>query len=343
MLAWVVLTLAIGFAMAAGIYVRIHILVSDALFIDWQTYATAVGRLVSGGALYVPRQLLGPYELPTVAGVGYAYPPSSVPLMLPFLTWPVGTWAWMVVNIGALITGLAAVLRREFGRLDPLVLAVVVLGLAAYVPFGVGFATLNANVGLAGLLAWAWALDSPVLLGLLAGVGGALKLLPAAVLGLAPRGSRGRSLLTALSVGAVIALAALPFTGLHTWWDYARALSNSIPDCGTGSLACAATPLLGYEAAKALGIVVAAIALLLAWWAPSRLAAYSFVTIAWLAPVTDMQLHYLLIVYVYLVVVASHALAVWRRQVSQGNTGRLNAGRSARFDYASSIEPKDER
>ena len=62
-------------------------------FADWLTYVHAVERLLAGNPIYPAEQLSGPYVLPNVTLFGYAYPPSSVPLFIPFASWPFGLWA----------------------------------------------------------------------------------------------------------------------------------------------------------------------------------------------------------------------------------------------------------
>ena len=317
-LGWAAFATALALAMASAVYVRLDLLVSNVLFVDWYTYAHAVERVLSGSPLYSSQQLGGPYELPDVSGYGFAYPPSAVLILAPFASWPVGTLAWMVLNVFALVSGFAAVLRREFGRLDPWALALCTLGLAVFFPFGVGIATLNANVGLAGLFAWAWALqDSPALAPLI-GLGGALKILPLATLGLAPGGRRIRAIAVAGAVLLVLVIASVLLVGVGGWKDYALALSNSVPACEgrLPSVACTLAPL-GAGTAKAVGIAVAGVAFLGAWLVRSRLLAFALAGVAWLAPVTDMQYHYLLILYVVLVVAVARVVAS-RRARAEG-------------------------
>ena len=331
-LGWAVFAVALGMAMASAIYVRMDILISNVLFVDWYTYAEAVQRLLHGMPLYAPQQLAGPYGLPAVAGFGFAYPPSAVPLLVPFASWPIGTWAWMTVNVAALVSGFAAVLRREFGRLDPIALAACTLGLALFFPFGVGIATLNANVGLAGLYAWTWALQDSSVLGPLIGVGGALKILPFAALGVTPKGSRAQTIALAAAVLLVLVVVSLPLAGIGAWKDYPLALSNSVPACAgrLPAIACTLAPL-GAGTAKVAGLAVAAAAFLGAWLVRSRLLAFALAGLAWLAPVTDMQYHYLLILYVVLVVALAHV------------SGRLLTQRSTRAAQATRVAAPDQK
>jgi hypothetical protein len=85
---WFLFATALSLALASAVYVRMNILVSNVLFVDWFTYAQTVDRMLRGAPLYAPQQLAGPYQLPDVSGAGFA-----------------------------------AVLRREFGKLDPACLA----------------------------------------------------------------------------------------------------------------------------------------------------------------------------------------------------------------------------
>jgi transposase len=47
---------------------------TDAIFIDWTTYALATQRVFAGESLYLPLQLAGPYLLPAITPEGYIYP-----------------------------------------------------------------------------------------------------------------------------------------------------------------------------------------------------------------------------------------------------------------------------
>ena len=286
-------------------------------FADWLTYAHAVERLMAGVPIYPEAQLSGPYVLPSATLIGYAYPPSSVPLFMPFSSYPVGLVAWLTLNVGLVITGLYAVLKHELGRVRPLEFAVVLLGLAFFRGFVEGIAFANASVGLAGLFAWSWVIGrgrGPV--SVLAGLGGTFKLVPGTMVFWSTRETFPRVLLTAAALGGALFVLTLPLVGIQSWLDYITALSFSIPACGTDpptSVACSLQPFVGIGAAKLGGIVFALVAGGLAVIARRPLVSFALVAIAWLSPVTDLHYHYLLVVYVLAVVVC----ATWLRRRRQ--------------------------
>ena len=312
-LGWIALVLAVVVCAFVAISTIVAFAPVGRTFADWLTYVHAVERLLAGVPIYPPEQLSGPYVLVGATLIGYAYPPSSVPLFIPFASYPIGLVAWLTLNVGALITGLYAILRHEFGRVRPLEFAIVLFGLAFLRGFAEGVAFGNASVGVAGLLAWCWVIGrgrTPV--GVLAGIGGTIKLVPGAAAFWATRETFPRVLLTVLVVGGALLLLTLPLVGIQSWFDYVKALSYSVPACGLDpptSIACNLQPFLGVGAAKLAGIALALVAGGFAVLARSPLVAFALVVIAWLSPVTDLHYHYLLVVYVLAVVTS----ATWIR------------------------------
>ena len=290
-------------------------------FADWLTYVHAVERMAAGLPIYAPEQLAGPYVLVNVTLFGYAYPPSSVPLFIPFASYPVGLVAWLTLNAGLLITGVVAILQRERGRVRPLELAVALLALAFFPGFADGVAFGNASVGLAGFLAWAWVIGrghAPG--GALAGLGATIKLVPGALV----FWSTPRTLLRVVAIAAAVAgvsfLVTFPLVGLASWADYVKALSLSEPACGTDvpiSIACLLKPI-GIGPAKLAGIVLALAAGIGAVVVRPPLLSFGLVVVAWLAPVTDLHFHYLLVVYVLAVVAGARWLERWSTRGASG-------------------------
>jgi hypothetical protein len=241
-----------------------------------------------------------------------------VPLFIPFISYPVGLVAWLTLNVGLLITGLYAILGRELGRVRPLELAAVLFGLAFLRGFSEGVSFGNASVGLAGMFAWCWVIGRgrpPI--GILAGLGATIKLVPGTLVFWSTPRTFSRVLLATLLAGAVLALVTLPLVGIGSWADYVKALSFSEPACAVdstpNSVACILKPALGIGGAKLAGIALALLAGGLAVIVRSPLVSFALVAIAWLAPVTDLHFHYYLVVYVVAVV----AGATWlgeRRQ-----------------------------
>jgi hypothetical protein len=329
-LGWVVLVLAAGLCVFVTVSTIAAFVPTGRTFADWLTYVHAVERVMSGEPIYPPEQLSGPYVLPNVTLFGYAYPPSSVPMFLPFVSYPGGLVAWLTLNVGMLVTGLYAALRREFGHVRPLEFAFVLLGLASVRGFAEGVAFGNASVGLAGLLAWCWALGrGRTSIGVLSGLGGTIKLVPGTVVFWSTRETFPRVLLSALAVGGALFVLTLPVVGIESWFDYVRALSFSEPACGVDaprSVACTLQPIVGIGPAKLAGIAFALVAGGLAVLARAPLLSFALVVVAWLAPVTDLHYHYLLVVYVLAVVVAVSWLGARRNRPNNASTTVARTG-----------------
>lgn len=310
-LGWVALLVAAALCVAIIVSSMVLQFASAALsgeaFTDWRTYVNAVERLQAGTPIYAQAQLSGAYTLPDMALVGYAYPPSSVPLFLPFGSYPVGLVVWLLLNVGLLVTGLYAVLRQELGRVRPTDFALVLLGLALIRPFWYGLAVGNANVGLAGVLAWCWVIGrGRGSIALVAALGATLKLVPGILVCWStprtfPRVAGGVAI-----TGTLLFLVTLPLVGLQSWFDYGLALSNAQPSCHEDtfipSVACLLQPVVGVGVAKSSGIVLAVVLGALALVSRSSIVAFALVTFALLAPVTDLHPHYLLMLYVLIVV-----------------------------------------
>lgn len=284
------------------------------LWIDWYAYAYGTERVLSGESLYIAEQLAGPYRLPEVTPEGYIYPPPSALLFLPFtLGWDIGLSAWILGNLALLVAGLAAALQREFGRLPPVALALVLLGLCVAIPAPSGLIrplvngvlASNVNIGLAGLLALCWATGArrgwiaPA-----AGLGAAFKMFPGALALWAVRRHGWRPLLVATGVTAAICLVTLPLVGIEEWRRFFLALSNAEPTCteGRSSIACLALPFLGTSLAKAAGIGIGLLLLGAAMLVRTEYPAFVLLTLGMLAPLADGHQHYLLFIYVLVVI-----------------------------------------
>ena len=296
-------------------------------FADWLTYVHAVDRVTSGAPIYAPEQLAGPYVLVGVTLYGYAYPPSSVPLFLPFSSYPIGLVLWLTLNAGALLTGLYAILRTELRRHARVEFAVVLVALAFLRGFPEGVAFGNASVAMAGLFAWAWVIGrGKAAVGVFAGIGATIKLVPGVLVFWSDRRDLARVVAVTAAVAGGLFVLTLPFVGIASWLDYVRALSLSQPACGAEppvSLACILQPVVGVTIAKLAGIGIALVAGIVAVMTRSALIAFGLLAIAWLAPVTDLHFHYLLVVYVWFVVAGAHWLG--RRSVGGGEVERRSA------------------
>ncbi|MDQ3554757.1 MAG: DUF2029 domain-containing protein [Chloroflexota bacterium] len=284
------------------------------LWIDWYAYAYGTQRMLDGDSLYMAEQLSGPYSLPAVTPQGYIYPPPSALLFLPFtIGADIGLTAWIVGNLALLAIGLAAVVRRELGAVRPIGLSLVLLGLCVPVPIPGGLLrplingvlASNVNVGLAGLLALCWATGTRrAWIPYAAGVAATFKIFPGALALWAVRRDGWRALLIAIAVSAAICLVTLPLAGVEEWRRFFVALSNAEPTCteGRSSIACLALPFLGTSLAKTAGIVVGLLLLGAAMLLRTEYPAFVLLTLGMLAPLADGHQHYLLFIYVLVVI-----------------------------------------
>jgi hypothetical protein len=72
--------------------------------------------------------------------------------------------------------------------------------------------------------------------------------------------------------------------------------------------------MLGIAPAKVAGILLALAAGIGAIVVRPKLLSFALVVVAWLAPVTDLHFHYLLVLYVLAVVAAARWLQRWTRR-----------------------------
>jgi hypothetical protein len=277
----------------------------DLVAVDWDTYESAVRRWMAGQPIYADAQLVGPYDLVGVVRDGYAYPPPSLLFFSPLVLIPFGGVAWIAANVVLLVWGMAAVVRRELGFGDPWMPVLAVLVLSLDMSFAEGALVGNPNVGLAGILALAWARGPGR--GAWGGVAGLLALVKVTQATLFAWSTRPvRAAMIASAVCGGVSLVTLPLFGLAAWGDFATALANSRPHCADSgiypySVACQLTPALGVGAAKLAGIGIAVLLTILAIAVRARpFLAFVLVGLAWLAPVTDLHSHYRL----YLLVLA---------------------------------------
>lgn len=308
--AWLVLALAglacfVSVVREAQSYAGASVFGYNPLLLDWAHNTSAVQRVLAGAPLYAAAQLHGPYPDHVPVMIGFLYPPPAALLLAPFVWYPIGLIAWIVLNVGLLVTGFVAILHKELGRFSAVGLAFVLLGLTVQTAFTEGVAVGNMNVGLAGLLAWTWALgSSDHRIGFLAGIAGTVKLVPAVLAFWGVRARGWRAFAEALATGVVLSLVALPLTGLGAWFDFFRAEPAAQAVCANWipALACVFQPALGDAGAKIVVLAVTLLLCLLAIRLRNDYLAFACIVAAWLAPVPDLHTHYFLVVYVLLVV-----------------------------------------
>lgn len=259
-------------------------------FVDWWTYSRAVSRWLDGLSVFDPAQLSGPYQLVSMTGIGYAYPPVSLPLFLPFASFPVGLVLWEALLIGVLLSGLFQIAGMGWPERRPVAFGLMLLLLGLFPPVAQGLAVGNATMLSVGALPWIWvgARRSEVALGALT----AFKVFPGAISALdGPRG-----MIRTAIVAVSLAVVTLPLVGLDLWRDFFLALANAQPRClgypENVSVACTMAPHVGVAVAKAIGLGMAVAATVVALLAKTTVIRVIAVSAAVMAPAADLHLFY---------------------------------------------------
>lgn len=270
--------------------------------VDWRTYQLAVERWLAGQPIYAAAQLNGPYHLENVVLSGYAYPPASVVLMLPFAFGDLGRILWLAVSVGVFVAGMIAVTSRYGGRFGQGLLVLLFLTLAAFGPYAEGVATGNATLILAGAFAFAVAFPGDWL-----GPAGALaavtRVTPIFIVALDWRARHGlRRIAHAGLLGAGVILVTLPLIGLRNWHDYVTSITGAVPSCDqvVNSLTCALIPAVGLGAAKVTAIAATFVCVGAAILIHRRIVAACLLSVAMLLPLPDLWPFYLLFPFVAL-------------------------------------------
>jgi alpha-1,2-mannosyltransferase len=183
----------------------------DTLGYDFLAYHAAASRVLDG---------LPAYDTSFEAAGGFGlfyYPPTFIPLVLPFGLLPAvsATWAWVALLLVALAGGVAAMPVRTRTKW------LVVLLAGCSWPFL--YAVKLGQVGplLFFLFAVGWRhLDRPVVLGLTGALGAAIKIQPGLVLAWALLTRRWAAVAVGAVVLAVLAVAATPVAGQGSWSDF---------------------------------------------------------------------------------------------------------------------------
>jgi hypothetical protein len=270
--------------------------------VDWRTYQLAVQRWLAGQPIYAAAQLNGPYHLGNVVLTGYAYPPASVVLMLPFAFGDVGRILWLALSAGVFVAGMVAVTRRYGGRFGQGLVVLLFLTLAAFGPYAEGVATGNATLILAGAFAFAVAFPGEWL-GPASALAAISRVTPIFMVVLDWRGPHGlRRIAYAGALGAGVLVLTLPLIGLQNWQDYAVSISGAVPSCDqvVNSLTCALVPAIGLGAAKVTAIGVAIVCVGAAMLVRRRVLAAGLISVAMLLPLPDLWPFYLLFPFVAL-------------------------------------------
>ena len=187
------------------------VVAGDTLGYDFRAYYAAASRVLAGEAAYDPAfTVAGPFGL-------FFYPPTFIPLVLPFalLPEPVAVWAWIAVMLGMSMLAWLAMPVSWRTRWWLLLLA----GLSWPFVYNIKLGQVGPILLLAFALSWRW-LDRPWLFGIAAAVGGAVKVQPGLLLVWALLRRRWAAVLAGALTLLVLAAIALPATGLGAWPDF---------------------------------------------------------------------------------------------------------------------------
>jgi hypothetical protein len=277
-------------------------------WVDWATYSNALDRLLHGGSVYDPRQLAGAYHLldmSTNGAFGYAYPPASLVLFAPFANQPIGLCLWLALNIGLLVSGVFAILRRELKDDAVLYLGVAILPVILWVGFIEGVTAGNVTVGLSGVLAWAWAIGRIRVPPIAVAVMGIAKVFPATLVFWTTPSRLLRSLVAAGLIAGGFILVTLPFIGVSVWLDFFRAMGNAQPNCESygSSVTCLLAPTVGIAVAKMAAVAIAGALGLGAVFVRNDLIAFTMVALSWVVPAYNQSYYSVLPLFVVWVVV----------------------------------------
>lgn len=184
----------------------------DTLGFDFLAYHQAATRLLAGAPVY---------DLSFEASGGFGlfyYPPSFVPLVLPFgfLSATTAVWAWTVLLIGAFLIGVAVTPVSATVRWWLVLLA----GLSWPFAYAVKLGQVGPLLFLCFAIGWRW-LDDPLRLGLSGALGTAIKLQPGIVFVWAVLTARYRAVAAGIVVLLLLTAAATILAGVGSWTDFA--------------------------------------------------------------------------------------------------------------------------
>jgi hypothetical protein len=187
---------------------------------DFRAYHEAIGRLLNGQSPYDQH-----FALAGAAGL-FFYPPTFIPLVLPFGLLPVdaAVWAWTVLLLVAFGVAVAAMPVSTRTRWW----IVLVAGLSWPFVHNIKLGQVGPLLLLLFVVAWRWR-DRPVVVGIAAGLGAAIKVQPGLLLVWALlRRWWGAVVAGGLTILA-LAVLALVLTGTGAWADFV-ALATRVAD-----------------------------------------------------------------------------------------------------------------
>ena len=196
------------FAAVVGAIVAVA---GDTLGFDFLAYHSAAARLLAGEPVYD----LG-FEASGAFGLFY-YPPTFVPLILPFglLSATTAVWAWTVLLVGAFLVGVAVLPVSATVRWWTVLLA----GLSWPFAYAVKLGQVGPILFLGFAVGWRW-LDDPLRLGLSGALGAAVKLQPGLIFVWALLTGRYRAVVAGAVALLVLSAVATLLAGTGAWADF---------------------------------------------------------------------------------------------------------------------------
>ena len=192
---------------------------------DYLAYDAAARRVLAGQPLYdLSYAAAGSFGL-------FYYPPTFIPLVLPFaalLDAHAATLAWITTLLAAFVAGVAVLPVRPSVRWAVLLLA----GLSWPFLYALKLGQVGPLLFLAGALTWRWA-ERPAVAGAAIAAGTAIKVQPVLMLGWALVTRRWRTLLAGLGVLGILCALATSVGGFGAWGDFATLLLRVSDPVGT--------------------------------------------------------------------------------------------------------------
>jgi alpha-1,2-mannosyltransferase len=203
-----VLALSVGVTLAVA---------GDTHGYDFHAYYDAAVRVLHGQSAYDQS-----FDLAGAGGL-FFYPPTFIPLVLPFGLLPVdaATWAWTGIMLAAFA---GAVVVMPVGARTRWWI-VLLAGLSWPFIHNIKLGQVGPLLLLLFAIAWRWR-DRPVPFGIASGLGAAIKVQPGLLLGWALLRRQWMAVVVGLLTLLALAAVALLFTGPGAWPDFAGLLSR---------------------------------------------------------------------------------------------------------------------
>jgi hypothetical protein len=231
---------------------------------DYTCYAGAAGALRDGRPIY---DVAFSVNVGTCPGT-YTYPPAFAVALVPWLLFGgAAAGLWCVAMAACFLVGVALLPVRR----DVRWLIVIVAALDWPLLYAVKLGQVEPILFLGFAAAWRW-MDRAAVVGVVAAVGGLIKVQPALLAVWALATGRVRAAVLAVGVGAGVAAAAAAITGVAAWTTYVdllRSLGGTLTtphNFAPGAVAYQAGANPDVAAAVQLLSAAAAVAALLAAW-----------------------------------------------------------------------------